>query len=118
MLVAVLGLGVAQSPAIAETYDTAVIGLVRASYKHMRLAYSCRDFGSSTYLDARIATEIALRATGLPTILAVAVTAEIASEIRFDEGFAAVSLADCTVGLSRTRKAVATWRERVLRIQR
>ncbi|KAA3509221.1 hypothetical protein [Agrobacterium rosae] len=69
--------------ASGEQFDRSVTALTKASFVHLKVAYGCqRHLGVARYHEAHIAVENALRATGLPTHVAMAAAEDLAKEAR------------------------------------
>ncbi|WP_028748293.1 hypothetical protein [Rhizobium mesoamericanum] len=107
------------TPASADSYQDAIDGLMRASYRHMALTYACRDVtGPSQYRDARVAAENAARATGMPTDVAMRAVEKMAIRIRaVPAENPRPSLNGCTAGVSRTKQELLGWRAKFRRSQ-
>jgi hypothetical protein len=103
------------APVWAEPYQDAIHGLMRASYRHMDLAYACRDLvGISRYREARVAAENAARATGMPTDVAMSAVDKMAAHIHATPGKGShPGLNDCSTGLMRTKREVLAWRAKL-----
>ena len=101
-------------------YEDAIAQLAKASYEHMQVAYSCRSVVWARHLvEARIATENALRATGLPTAMAFKSAEEIAvSAAAASKNRPMTTISECTSKLATTRKAVLRWRQLALSASR
>ena len=100
------------APALADSYQDAINGLIRASYRHMALTYACRDvIGLSQYSDARVAAENAARATGMPTDVAMSAVEKMATRIRtVSSESPRPSVNGCTAGVARTKQELLGWR--------
>ncbi|SCX35391.1 hypothetical protein DSM25559_4950 [Agrobacterium rosae] len=69
--------------ASGEQFDRSVTALTKASFANLKVAYDCRHvLGIARYHEAYIAVENALRATGLPTDVAMAAAEDLAKEAR------------------------------------
>jgi hypothetical protein len=107
------------TPALADSYQDAINGLMQASYRHMALTYACREVtGLSQYRDARVAAENAARATGMPTDVAMSAVEKVATRIRTvsAEG-PRLSVNTCTAGVARTKQELLGWRSKFRRLQ-
>jgi hypothetical protein len=69
--------------ASGEQFEESVTALTKASFVHLKVAYGCQHvLGVARYREAHIAVENALRATGLPTHVAMASAENLAKEAR------------------------------------
>ncbi|MBY5605740.1 hypothetical protein HFO50_32235 [Rhizobium leguminosarum] len=105
--------------ASADSYQVAIDGMMRASYRHMELTYACRHVtGPSQFSNARVAADNAVRATGIPTDMAMATVEKMASIITAaPERKARPSLTECTTGVARTKQELLRWRRQFRRSQ-
>ncbi|NKQ72900.1 hypothetical protein C3Y89_21550 [Rhizobium sp. UPM1132] len=106
--------------ALADSYQAAIDGLTRASYRHMELTYACRHVtGPSHFSNARVAADNAVRATGMPTDMAMTTVDKMVSRIRSAPALKArPSLTDCTTGIAQTKQELLHWRAKFRRLQR
>lgn len=98
----------------ADTYQEAMDGLVQASYRHMELTYACREItGLSRYRSALVAAQNVVRATGMPTDIAISTVNKMASSIKAAPGVFEIGFSDCTIGVSRTKQELLNWRTKL-----
>ncbi|MBP1886510.1 hypothetical protein [Sinorhizobium mexicanum] len=118
-IVAVFAISTPAIPALADPYQEAVDGLMRASFRHMEQTYICRGLtGLSRYQDALVAAENAVRLTGVPTDLAMSTVAKMASNIETaPQRVRQPSLSDCAVGVTRTKQELLGWGAKFRRAQ-
>lgn len=107
------------APASAGVYKDAVNGLMQASYRHMAITFACRHAtGASWYREAVVAAETTVRATGVPTDLAIATVARMTSRIEVaTKTEPRENLVACFSGVASAKQEVRKWREEVLRSQ-
>ena len=119
MTIAVAAVAMLPCSAFADSYQAAINGLMRASYRHLELTYDCRDvLGLSRYREARVAAENAVRATGMPTDVAMSAVAKMASRVEAGASRKArPGLNDCTAGVARTKRELLNWRVKFRRSQ-
>jgi hypothetical protein len=101
--------------ASGEQFDRSVTALTKASFVHLTVAYGCQHhLGVARYHEAHIAVENALRATGLPTHVAMASAVNLAKEARASS----LRMSDrgsqnCFTTFVHTKKALSRWRATV-----
>lgn len=101
--------------ASGEQFYQSVTALTKASFVHLKVAYGCqRHLGVARYHEAHIAVENALRATGLPTHVAMASAENLAKEARASS----LRISDrgsqnCFTTFVHTKKAINRWRATV-----
>lgn len=98
--------------ASGERFDRSVTALTKASFVHLKVAYGCqRHLGVARYHEAQIAVENALRATGLPTHVAMASAENLAKEARASNLRIPDRGSDnCFTTFVQTKKAINRWR--------
>lgn len=120
-LASLLGeLALSPSMAFAGQYERAVSSLAQASYAYIKVAYACRDIlGSARYQEARIAVENAMRATGVPTNVAMSAAARITSGAKSSTSPRKKGdLSRCVVDYFETKRRMVGWRAKVNAIGR
>ncbi|WP_018236822.1 hypothetical protein [Ensifer sp. BR816] len=117
-IMAVLAVLAPAIPALADPYQEAVNGLMRASFRHMEQTYVCRNLtGLSRYKDALVAAENSVRLTGVPTDVAMATVAKMAASVETAPQRLHPSLSDCAAGVARTKQELLDWGAKFRRSQ-
>ena len=119
MMIGILATAILALPAVAEPYQKTIDGLMRASYRYMELTYACRHVnGLAQYRNAEVAAENAVRATGMPTDVAMSTVARMASRIRAaSSSGASADLHVCTVDIVQAKRQLLDARAKFRRSQ-
>ncbi|MDQ1199374.1 hypothetical protein [Agrobacterium sp. SORGH_AS 787] len=100
-------------PAFASNYEVALSKLNRTAYALIKVAYGCKlELGNARYLEARVAVENALRATGLPTNIALSSAAKIEAEAKAAATHA-YSVSQCIMEYVEAKRVILHWRTRM-----
>lgn len=96
-------------------HQKAVSILMKASYQHLKIAHLCKSaLGEAAHRDARILIENAIRATGLPTDIALKSAAEISTRVAAESLSRQLSgLNDCITRVTISKSEVAKARAAV-----
>ncbi|RVG05303.1 hypothetical protein CN230_26940 [Sinorhizobium meliloti] len=119
MFMGILAVSMIVGSARADSYHEAIDGLMRASYRHMELTYVCREItGLSRYRNAFVAAQNAIRATGMPTDIAMSTAVKMVSNIEAAPAAPDPGFSDCTIGVTRTKQELLDWGAKFRRSQR
>jgi hypothetical protein len=95
------------APAVAAPADEASRDLANTSYRHLNMAYMCRQaIGISQFREARIAVENVLRTTGLPADAAMSSVDDMVSRIIAAPQSTPPAFNECIARIARTRQAL------------
>ncbi len=83
------------------------------------LTYVCREItGLSRYRNAFVAAQNAIRATGMPTDIAMSTAVKMVSNIEAAPAAPDPGFSDCTIGVTRTKQELLDWGAKFRRSQR